>query len=140
MTKKTEDQNKKSKWGKGKTDPDTWWKAGGPSPNPKGRPEGSKNQKTLHKEAFQQKITITLDGEKKTLTKQQLGYHQLAQKAAAGDLKAISIQLGLDEKFDPGEAIPPTAEEAAADFHTLDAWIDLREKFRVFEKKPDEDG
>lgn len=140
MADETEDQNEQSKWGKGKTDPDTWWKAGGPSPNPKGRPKGSKNQKTIYMEAFQRKITVSLDGEQQTLPKREVGYHQLANKSASGDLKAISIQLGLDEKFDPGEAIPPTAEEAAADFHTLDAWIDLREKFRVFEKKPDADG
>lgn len=127
------------KWGKGKTDPDTWWKKGGPSPNPKGRPKGSKNQKTLWKEAAEKRIKITMDGETKELTKQEVGYHQLAQKAASGDLKAIAMQIGLDEKFDPGEAIPPTAEESAADFDTLDEWLKLRETFKVF-KKPEGDS
>lgn len=127
------------KWGKGKTDPDTWWKKGSPSPNPKGRPKGSKNQKTLWKEAAEKRIKITMDGETKELTKQEVGYHQLAQKAASGDLKAIAMQIGLDEKFDPGEAIPPTAEESAADFDTLDEWLKLRETFKVF-KKPEGDS
>lgn len=132
-------KKKPSKWGKGKTDPNTWWKKGGPSPNPKGRPKGSKNQKTLHKEAVEQKITVTFDGENKTMTKQELAYHQLAQKAAGGDLKAISMLLSLDEKFDPGETIPPTKEESAADFSTLEECLKLKEKFEVF-KKPDEEA
>lgn len=105
------DPNKKpSKWAKGKTDPDTWWKKGDPSPNPKGRPKGSKNQKTLWKEAVQKKITVNFDGETQKMTKQELTYHQLAQKAASGDLKAIAMQMSLDEKFDPGETthLPPT--------------------------------
>lgn len=138
--KMTDDSKKSSKWGKGKTDPATWWEKGGKSPNPKGRPKGSKNQKTLYKEAFDTKITVNQDGVPKTMSKQALGYHQLAQKSAAGDLKAISMQMSFDEKFDIGEATPPTAEESAADFATLDSWVALREKFKVFEKKPDEDG
>lgn len=124
-----------SKWGKGKTDPASHWKKGCPSPNPKGRPKGSKNQRTLYMEAFGAKITANIDGELKTMSKKELGYHQLAQKAAAGDLKAFQIQKELDEKFDPPEQIMPTAEESAADFQTLEEWIALREKFNVLKKK-----
>lgn len=131
---------KSSKWGKGKTDPNSWWKKGGPSPNPKGRPKGAKNQKTLYKEAFETKITVTMDGKQKTMTKKELGYHQVAQKAATGDLKAFQIQKELDERYDPPEAAPPSPEESAADYATLDAWIELREKFHVFKKKDEADG
>lgn len=123
---------KPSKWGKGKTDPDSWWKKGGPSPNPKGRPKGAKSQKTLYNEAFGQKITIVIDGEKKTMTKKEVGYHQLAQKSAAGDLKAFAMQKALDEKFDPPEVAPPTPDESAADFATFEAYVELREKFKIF--------
>lgn len=132
-------KNEPSKWGKGKTDPDTWWKKGDPSPNPRGRPKGSKNQKTLWKEAVQKKITVNFDGETQKMTKQELTYHQLAQKAASGDLKAIAMLLGLDEKFDPGETIPPTKEESAADFDTLEEWLKLKETFKVFKKSDAED-
>ena len=89
---------KSSQWGKGKTDPKSWWKKGARSPNPKGRPKGSKNQKTLYKEAFETKITVTMDGKQKTMSKKELGYHQVAQKAANGDIKAFLIQKELDEK------------------------------------------
>lgn len=126
--------NPPKKWGKGHTDPDSWWKKGAPSPNPKGRPKGSKNQKTLYKQAFEGKITISMDGEKKTMSKKELGYHQVAQKSAAGDLKAFLIQKELDEKYDPVEAAPPTPEESAADYQTFAAFLELREYFKVFEK------
>jgi Family of unknown function (DUF5681) len=128
-----------TKWGKGKTDPDSWWKKGGPSPNPKGRPKGAKNQKTLYKQAFESKITVKMDGQEKTMSKKELAYYQVAQKAAGGDLKAFQFQKDLDEKFDPPEVAPPSPEDAAADFATLDAWIALREKFQVFKKKADAD-
>lgn len=142
MTAKNKKQSPKqpSGWGKGKTDPDTWWKKGGPSPNPNGRPKGSKNQKTLYKEAFEKKITVTIDGAEKTMTKRELGYHQLAQKAAAGDLKAFQIQKELDERFDPPEAVPPSQEDSTADFATLEAWIELRKTFQVFKRAQDENG
>lgn len=124
--------SKPSKWGKGKTDPDSWWPKGGPSPNPKGRPKGSKNQKTLYKEAFEVKVTAQVDGQSKTMTKKELAYHQLAQKCASGDLKAFKIQKELDEKFDPPEVALPSPEESAADLATFEAWLALREKFQVF--------
>ncbi|HVZ03949.1 DUF5681 domain-containing protein [Hyphomicrobium sp.] len=131
---------KSSKWGKGKTDPKTWWKKGGPSPNPMGRPKGTKNQKTLYKEAFEQKITVNMDGKQKTMSKKELGYHQVAQKAANGDLKAFQIQKELDERYDPPKAAPPSPEDSTADYATLEAWIELREKFHVFKKKDEADG
>ena len=72
------------------------------------------------------------------MSKKELGYHQLAQKSAAGDLKAFQIQKELDERFDPPEAAPPTPEESAADFATLEEWIALRETFKVFRKEADD--
>lgn len=132
-------KKKPSKWGYCKTDPATHWKKGGPSPNPKGRPKGSKNQKTLWKEAVEKEISVNIDGQPENLTKQEVYYHQLAQKASTGDLKAIGMMLALDEKFDPGETIPPTKEESAADFRTVDEWLKLREKFKVFQKQGDEE-
>lgn len=123
---------KPSKWGKGKTDPESWWKKGGASPNPAGRPKGSKNQKTVYKEAFGAKIVVAFDGAEKEMTKGELGYHQVASKSAAGDLKAFLIQKELDEKYDPVETAPPTPEETAADYHTFKTHLELLQKFMVF--------
>lgn len=128
-----------SKWGKCKTDPATWWEKGGPSPNPKGRPKGAKNLKTIYVEAFEKKkFEVMVDGKKEIMSPKELGYHQVAKKSAAGDLKAFQIQKELDEKFEPPISEPPTPEESATDFQTLEAWIELREKFQVFAKPADE--
>ena len=139
MTDQTPPKGKAGKWGKGKTDPATHWKKGDKSPNPKGRPKGSKNQKTMYKNAFDKMIIVGIDGKQKSMSLKEAAYHQLAQKAAAGDLKAFKIQQDLDEKYDPPELVPPTAEESAADYATFAAYIELREKFEVFKKKDDED-
>ena len=139
MTDMSLPEKKPDKRKKNKTDPTTHWKKGEKSPNPKGRPKGSKNQKTLYQQAFNKLVTVTLDGKQQTMSKKELAYFQLAQKSAAGDLKAFLIQKELDEKYDPPELVPPTAEESAADFATLEAWGELREKFKVFKKKDDED-
>ena len=139
MTDMSLPEKKPDKRKKNKTDPTTHWKKGEKSPNPKGRPKGSKNQKTLYQQAFNKLVTVTLDGKQQTMSKKELAYFQLAQKSAAGDLKAFLIQKELDEKYDPPELVPPTAEESAADFATLEAWGELREKFKVFKKKDDGD-
>lgn len=96
-----------AKWGKGMTDPDTWWKKGEPSPNPKGRPKGSKNQKTIWNEASSIKVEVNIDGKTLKMPKKEVKYHQLNDKAAAGDTKAIAMANELDAKFDPVEAVPP---------------------------------
>ena len=139
MTDETPPKNKPDKRKNNKTDPATRWKKGDKSPNPKGRPKGSKNQKTMYKNAFDKMIIVGIDGKQKSMSLKEAAYHQLAQKAAAGDLKAFKIQQDLDEKYDPPELVPPTAEESAADYATFAAYIELREKFEVFKKKDDED-
>lgn len=138
MTEHTNDQPEPSKWGKGKTDPDTWWEPGCPSPNPSGRPKGSKNRKTCYREASEKKILIHDDGVPTEVSRKEATYHHVAHKAASGDLKAAGMMFELDAEFDPPEAVPPSGVESAADFATLDNWVALREKFKAF--KQDNDG
>ena len=116
-----------SKWGKGKTDPDTWFKPGA-KPGP-GRPKGSKNVKTAWLEINAEKTAVKIAGKAKSVPKGQLKYYQLATKAANGDLKAISMAIVLDEKWSPHEAPPPTPKDTAADLAALDAYIALQQKF-----------
>ena len=82
-----------SPWGHGRTDPVTWWQKGKPSPNPKGRPKGRKNQKTLYREAFKAKVDVKLDGKATRLTKDEVSYHQFANRCVAGDIKAQKFFL-----------------------------------------------
>jgi hypothetical protein len=126
-----------SKWGKGKTDPATWWEKGCPSPNPAGRPKGSKNQKTCYRQAVEKQITVHEDGVPQVMSRKEATYHQIAHQASAGDLRAAAMQFELDARFDPAEPAPPTAAESEVDYATLEHWVDLREKFKVFKQDPD---
>ena len=75
------------------------------------------------------------------MPKKEVKYHQLNDKAAGGDLKAIAMANELDAKFDPVETVPPTPEESTADYDTLEIWANLVETFKVFKKTEDgEDG
>jgi hypothetical protein len=59
----------------------------GQSGNPRGRPKGSKNVKTLLQQALNEKIMVNECGRRKKISKLQAGMKQLANKIAAGDAK-----------------------------------------------------
>jgi hypothetical protein len=61
----------------------------GQSGNPKGRPKGSKNLSTILQSVYQQRVTVAINGRTIRMTKLEACVHQLANKAASGDLKAI---------------------------------------------------
>lgn len=65
----------------------------GKSGNPKGRPKGSKNFSTLLHDELSVKIPITENGNRRRITKQEAMVKQLANKGAAGDLKAIPLVM-----------------------------------------------
>jgi len=116
-----------SKWGKGKTDPNTHFKKGC-KPGP-GRPKGAKNRGTMFRDAVSAKIKIAIEGKPTKMSKQETSYHQLANKAAGGDLKAIAMLEVMADKFEPPADLPPTALDTAADLAALNYYIELRQKF-----------
>ena len=67
----------------------------GQSGNPKGRPKNAKNFKTLLVEALEEKVAVTENGARKTITKRQAVTKQLVNKAASGDANATKTLLGL---------------------------------------------
>jgi len=86
----------------------------------KGRPKGSRNLKTIVREALELKVTAKINGTAKKLTKIEVALHQLASKASAGDLKAIIKVLELHERYGPPEEDgPPPDEQIAYDLETL---------------------
>ena len=61
----------------------------GQSGNPKGRPKGTKNLSTMLEAAGRTMVNVNLNGQTVRMSKFEASMHQLVNKAAAGDLKAI---------------------------------------------------
>ncbi len=108
---------KSSNWGKGKTDPKTWWKKGGPSPNPTGRPKGALGLKTLLAAELKSTIKIQEAGKTRTVSKQQAMVKQFVGKALKGDDKAfgrlipLMLAIGAEEMTDAGHALTDQQKE-----------------------------
>lgn len=71
----------------------------GISGNPKGRPRGSKNFKTILSQELQRKVTITSGGKPKQVRKIEAITMRVTQKALEGDHKAIDtiIKATIDD-------------------------------------------
>ncbi len=67
----------------------------GQSGNPKGRPKGSRNLFTRLSSALIEKVSITENGRRKTITKWDAACKQLANRSAAGDLAAARLVLSV---------------------------------------------
>jgi hypothetical protein len=86
------DSDEPYKVGKGKPPRHTQFKPG-QSGNRRGRSRGSRNLATILHRELQTRVTVTIDGRRKQLTKQELVIKQLVNKAVAGDPKVIPTLL-----------------------------------------------
>ena len=89
----------------------------GQSGNPKGRPKGSQNLRTIFLAESDTKVSITENGKTRAASKREIVMKTVINKAAKGDAKAAAIFLKLDERFNP----PPVIEalENASRRHQL---------------------
>jgi hypothetical protein len=84
----------------------------GQSGNPKGRPKGAKSFSTVLALELDGRVAVNENGKRKTITKRQVIGKQLVNKAAGGDLKAISSLLNETRDHDSeatGAASPAPA-------------------------------
>lgn len=96
----------------------------------KGRPKGAKNMKTIVMGALTAKVTAKIDGKVQKATKIETSMHQLANKAIAGDLKAIDMVANHYERYGPQEdPTGPPPEETKTDLDLLKQYLELREWF-----------
>ena len=65
----------------------------GQSGNPRGRPSGSKNLKTLLNEALNERVVVAEDGGRRNITKREAIVTQLVNRSATADLRALKILL-----------------------------------------------
>jgi hypothetical protein len=61
----------------------------GESGNPKGRPKGSKNLATIVHKISRELVSVNVNGKPVRMSRLEASIHQLANKAATGELKAI---------------------------------------------------
>src|SRR5438105_1503815 len=67
----------------------------GQSGNPRGRPPGAKNLKTLLNKALNELVIVTENGGQRKISKREAIVTQLVNRSAQADLKAIQILLAM---------------------------------------------
>lgn len=91
----------------------------GISGNPKGRPRGSRNLKTILEEVLQEKIVVGEKGGRKVVTKFDAVIHQLVNKAIDGDIVASRLLLNLTSSIETKSEGAQTTQLSEPDFKVL---------------------
>jgi hypothetical protein len=83
----------------------------GQSGNPRGRPAGAKNMKTLLNKALNELVIVTEDGGRRKVSKREAIVTQLVNRSAKADFKAIQNLLGMLRDIE-GDTDPHPSEPA----------------------------
>ena len=102
--------------------------AKGQSGNPRGRPPGAKNMKTLLSKALNELVIVTENGGCRKISKREAIVTQLVNRSAKADYKAIQILLGMLRDIE-GHAEPGAADHDK--FAEADAQIIQRIRARL---------
>ena len=108
----------------------------GQSGNPRGRPCGSKNLKTLLSEALNEPVTITENGRRRKITKREAIVRQVVDCSPTPDLRAVRIVFDLLRDIE-GQTEPATDETAV--FTAADEEVIAQLKARFVRKKGEVD-
>jgi hypothetical protein len=99
----------------------------GQSGNPKGRPKGARNASSMARDALERPINVKVNGTWRKMSVRKATYNRLAEKAVAGDAKALDFLLSLESAERPPQFDPPDAERSAAkDLEILQSFFDRR--------------
>src|ERR1700757_2109686 len=84
----------------------------GRSGNPRGRPSGSKNLKTLLSDALNELVVVAENGGRRKITKREAIVTQLVNRSATADWRAVKILLDLVREIE-GQTEPASPETSA---------------------------
>ena len=108
----------------------------GQSGNPRGRPSGAKNLKTLLSEALNEPVIITENGRRRKITKREAIVRQVVDCSATPDLRAVRIVFDLLRDIE-GQTEPASPETSA--FTAADEDVIEQLKARLLRKKEEFD-
>jgi hypothetical protein len=96
--------------------------AKGRSGNPRGRPPGANNLKTLLSEALNETVIVSENGGRRKVTKRQAIITQLVNRSAIADFRAIKILLDIvrDIERQTEPTTPETSDFSEADEKVLE--------------------
>jgi hypothetical protein len=105
----------------------------GQSGNPRGRPPGAKNLKTLLSDALNEFVIVSENGGRRKITKREAIVTQLVNRSASADFRAIKILLDMvrDIEGQSEPASPETSPFSEADEKVIEQ---LRARFSKAEK------
>jgi hypothetical protein len=105
----------------------------GQSGNPRGRPPGAKNLKTLLSDALNEFVIVSENGGRRKITKREAIVTQLVNRSASADFRAIKILLDMVRDIE-GQTEPASAE--TAEFSEADEKVieQLKARFSKAEK------
>jgi hypothetical protein len=99
----------------------------GQSGHPAGRPRGARNASSLAREALERPINVKVKGTSRKMTVRKAAYFGLAEKAVAGDVKALDYLLALENEERPSSSDQPESERSGAkDLELLEDFFDRR--------------
>lgn len=126
----TDDDRKRYEVGYGKPPKDTQFEKGR-SGNPKGRPKGTPDLKTIVRKSLSSQVTVTEGGKKKKVSTLTATVMRLNEKALKGDMRAIEKLLSLASDM----AAELEAQKESRSLSARDAEIMERFKASMLGKK-----
>ena len=99
----------------------------GKSGNPNGRPKGTRNVSSLARDALDRRINVKVRGIWRKMTVRKAAYLRLAERAVAGDAKALDYLLSLESEAHPPGPDPAESDKSAEkDLAILQDFFDRR--------------
>src|SRR6516165_6922676 len=99
----------------------------GHSGNPNGRPKGTRNVSSMARNTLERTTNVKVRGTWRKMTVRKAAYLRLAERAVAGDAKALDFLLLLESEEHPcGPDHAQTEPLSAKDFELLQSFFDRR--------------
>ena len=98
----------------------------GQSGNPQGRPKGVRNASSMARDALDRTINVKVKGTWRKMTVRRAAYLRLAERAVAGDAKALDFLLSLEGEERSHGSDAEIQPVSAKDLELLQGFFDRR--------------